>query len=170
MSDKESKPVFPENCSEIMQVFHKFRRLNITDILPDITQMEFHTLAAVMKIGKEQGNEDVSVSAVGREINASMAMVSKRLRTLEEKELIVRVTDPKDRRNTYIHFTCKGKKKIEETQKIIEDFMETILDQVGREEVEQLKESLHKMYEAAKREIELRKKEQKEESRNGKDI
>ena len=118
--------------SEFMKVFHRFRRLNIASIMPsDITPMEFQLLMSVQEVGEQQGNTNVRVSAACHNMHASNAAVSRMLRILEEKELVYREVDAKDRRNTYIRLTEKGNRTCNEVQESMKHFIEAIFRQLG---------------------------------------
>lgn len=145
--------------NELMKVFHRFRRLNIASMMPsEITPMEFHLLMSVLEVGEQQGNSDVRVSAACHNMHASNAAVSRMLRVLEEKELVYREVDTKDRRNTYIRLTEKGKNICKEVQTGMDDFVEAIFRRIGEENVEKIMELMNRMYDIAEEEINLRKK------------
>lgn len=145
--------------SEFMKVFHRFRRLNIASIMPsDITPMEFQLLMSVQEVGEQQGNTNVRVSAACHNMRASNAAVSRMLRILEEKELVYREVDAKDRRNTYIRLTEKGNRTCNEVQESMKHFIEAIFRQLGEENIEKIIELMNRMYDLAEKEIALRKK------------
>ena len=69
----------------------------------------------------------------------------------------MRTVDTKDRRNTYVELTEKGKQVLIETEKIFNSFTDAVFGEMGSENMQALNAYLEKLLQTAQREIEKRK-------------
>lgn len=138
--------------SNYMKEFHK---LNISLILPEIRQGELVLLEAIVNQSSEE-TPAVKLSEIVQEMHAPASAVSRMLRSLEEKDIIVRTVNTKDRRSVYVELTEHGKEIYAESAEIMRDFADAIFKEMGKEEVELLNKYLNKLVETAKNEIEKR--------------
>ncbi len=76
---------------------------------------------------------------------------------LEEKELVLRDVDKKDRRNTFVKVTEKGIARIAEADCIMEEFSDAVFGNLGADTMQKLNDYLQKFVETSKIEIEKRK-------------
>ena len=73
----------------------------------------------------------VYVSALTECTHASPPAVSRTLRKLEEKELVQRRTDPKDRRTTYVVLTEPGLALLEASHRQMEELAQRVAQRMG---------------------------------------
>lgn len=142
--------------SEMMDLFFKFKKLNVSDILPDISKGEFGILMSVKKISR-RGGKRAKVSEIIGISHCSASAVSRTMGNLEKKGYIIRSADEKDRRNTYVDLTESGSLVLEETENILDDFLESVFRSIQQEELDLLYNSFSKLYEVCKIEINNRK-------------
>lgn len=94
----------------------------------DLTHTQFVLLAALGWLSKN--NNSVTQVDIARQSNADRMMVSKVLRTLEEKDFITRQENEKDTRAKTIRLTTKGEKVLQKSIIAVEnadlDFFATI--------------------------------------------
>lgn len=94
----------------------------------DLTHTQFVLLAALGWLSKN--NDSVTQVDIARQSNADRMMVSKVLRTLEEKDFITRQENEKDTRAKTIKLTTKGEKVLQKSIIAVEnadlDFFATI--------------------------------------------
>jgi DNA-binding MarR family transcriptional regulator len=94
----------------------------------DLTHTQFVLLAALGWLSKN--NNSVTQVDIARQSNADRMMVSKVLRTLEEKDFITRQENEKDTRAKTIKLTTKGEKVLQKSIIAVEnadlDFFDTI--------------------------------------------
>lgn len=69
----------------------------------------------------------------------------------------MRTVDTKDRRNTYVELTEKGKQVLIETEEIFNSFTDAVFGEMGSENMQALNAYLDKLLQTAQREIEKRK-------------
>lgn len=79
----------------------------------DLTHTQFVLLAALGWLSKN--NNSVTQVDIARQSNADRMMVSKVLRTLEEKDFITRQENEKDTRAKTIRLTAKGEKVLQKS-------------------------------------------------------
>lgn len=85
----------------------------------DLTQTQFVLLAALAWLSKK--NKAVTQVDIANQSNADRMMVSKVLRTLEEKEFISRQEHPSDTRAKVIKLTNEGAKVLQKALTAIEN-------------------------------------------------
>lgn len=73
----------------------------------------------------------VYVSALTEYTHASPPAVSRTLRKLEEKTLVQRRTDPKDRRTTYVVLTEQGQTLLEVSHRQMEELAHRVAQRMG---------------------------------------
>ena len=80
------------------------------------------------------------------------------MRSLEEKDLIYRETDSKDRRNTFVRLTDAGKKILKQSEQEMNDLVEAALLNMKQEDMERLLDYLDEFQTRMQTELEKRKK------------
>lgn len=148
-----------EEQKTFFEILQSFRKLNLSSMLPDISHGEMSVLKTIQRCGmcskEEQGG--VKVSAIVQEMQLPPPAVSRALRFLEEKGLVQRDVDRKDRRNTFVTVTAKGEAIVKEADDIMEDFCNAVFGNLGAETMQKLNGYLQKFVETSKIEIEKRK-------------
>ncbi len=89
-----------------------------------------------MMLGLVYHSEGIAPGELAVKMNASTAYIAKLLRNLEEKGLIIRTTDPSDRRRTLITLTEKGRKQSEEDMSFVHSRTKEMLEYLGDEDAE----------------------------------
>ena len=169
---------------ELFRTFLSFNRLHISRILPGINMGDFTILKTLRKLEdysrglssdakikegtvadaeKKSPWEGIGVSAIVEELDVPASSVSRSLRSLEEREYVVRYVNKKDRRNTYVEMTPEGEAILEESEQIISDFCNAVFRHVGEEDIHRLISYFTKFRDITEEEIQKRKyqKEQK---------
>lgn len=122
-----------------MQVFHRLGRIRLGPFFRDISQAEFMPLQKIYSFSSEHPQaQGLYVSEIAAQLKVSSPAVSRTLRSLEEKELIERIPDKKDRRNTFIRLTDKGEKTREEVFSGICRYFDDVFARMGGEDMESL--------------------------------
>ena len=143
---------------EFFTLLEEFRKLNIGSMLPGIPHGDFCVMKAIheLKLNKGQ-NADIRVSDIVEEMQAPPPAISRGLRSLEEKGLIQRSVDEKDRRNTFVELTAAGEQLSDEIETIMKDFVDAVFSRMGVESFEQLNNGMRKMVSVSREEINKRK-------------
>ena len=89
-----------------------------------------------MILGLVYHSEGIVPGELAVQMKASTAYIAKLLRNLEEKGLIIRTTDPSDRRRTLITLTEKGRKQSEEDMSFVHSRTKEMLEYLGDEDAE----------------------------------
>ena len=140
-----------------LETMKKFRKLHISSMLPGINSGDFAVMKTIDHCTKEQEVQCVKVSDLVKNMRVAAPVVSRCLKSLEGKEYIVRTVDTKDRRNTYVELTEKGKQVLIETEEIFNSFTDAVFGEMGSENMQALNAYLDKLLQTAQREIEKRK-------------
>lgn len=123
--------------NRLMYAFQRIRKVNV---VPEtgISKMEFFALQAIGGYQQQTGLPGIYVSEVAHNLRIASSQTSRMLRSLEERNLIGRQVDDRDRRNTYVFLTEEGKEVCQRTQVFIKSYMERVLKSMGEERVEEL--------------------------------
>ena len=150
---------------KLFRAMHQFKKLNVSAMIPGLSSSEFTVMGAILQMGE---NGRITTSELAAKTRMLPPAVSRTLRGLEEKGYVERTVDKKDRRNTYVSLTENGWKKGEEVRSRMHDFGHSVMAQLKEEDVDQFVAYLDNIYEIAEKEIETRKR-QNREDRKGKE-
>ena len=139
-----------------IRVVEGFRRTNLFCIVPGLGQNDYAVLKAIEREMKEDSEEGIRVSELARICGCHVPLVSRSLRILEEKGLIRRTVDRKDRRNTFVSLTPEGQRAREEADCILADFTDAVFERMGKEHVHEFNSMLMNFLEMIGRELEKR--------------
>lgn len=143
---------------EFFGLLDEFRKLNISSMLPHIHHGDACIIKAIREVGEEkQDGENVRVAEIVEAMQAPAPAVSRGLRGLEERGLITRRVDEKDRRNTFVELTEAGRSLSREIESIMADFADAVFERAGAESFEQLNQSMRLLVQLSRDEIEKRK-------------
>lgn len=124
--------------TRLIQVFHRIRRVNINTLL-EVSQNEHFTLMCIAKGQKDNPErEGIFVSELAEKLRIAPSQASRTLRNLEERKLVGRSVDTKDRRNTYVYLTEEGQQTCERTMKRLKTYIGKVCSDVGAERIEEL--------------------------------
>lgn len=143
---------------EFFTIMQSFRKLNISSMLPDISHGEFGILKMIQCCCKQNKTEEhIKVADIVKESKLPPPAVSRTLRSLEQKGLVLRTVDCNDRRNTLVEVTAEGEKRIREIDGIMNDFTVAVFDHLGEESLRKLNRYLRTLADTAGEEIDKRK-------------
>lgn len=150
-----------EQCRGFLNTLHQFKRMSCKLKPSSLPHGEFITLGAILHIGRKREKEGalvkgVKVSELAGVLHTSKPDVSKKIRTLEEKGLITRVPDVKDKRVVFLILTPEGEQIFEDAQRDSEQFIMDVFARMGKEEADEFILLLDKMVQAMKEEMEER--------------
>lgn len=142
--------------SEFYEAFHRFRKLDITSMLPELSGSDFRTLMTIECIRKEADGKRVRVSELAKRMHVAPPAASRNLKGLEERELIERVTDKKDRRNTYVELTKEGERILADAERTMDEFSQAVFERLDEGNMKRLIAYLNEIYEVSEQEIKKR--------------
>lgn len=126
---------------------HRFNSINRNMIMHDNSHNEF-VLMQMIHYNKKCEKEFLGVSEIAKNMRISLPAVSRLLKTMEEKDLIERITQKDNRRNTNVLLTKKGNETRRKLEKRAEEFFKDILNRVGLDKVESMLEIWEEMLDA----------------------
>lgn len=143
----------------LFTIFYQFQQLQLSVLMPEgISKHDFATLMCMVHIGNKCENSEVSISMLARALQVSPPAVSRTIRGLEERGLVLREVDAKDRRNTFVKLTDKGENVLRESEQQVSDFTSTVMTNMNQDDLERLLNYLEQFVETANAELEHRKK------------
>ncbi|MFV0464796.1 MAG: MarR family winged helix-turn-helix transcriptional regulator [Lachnospiraceae bacterium] len=144
-----------EQQRKLFQIIQLFKKLNLTQILPQISHGEFAVLRTIIN-GKAESGRPIKVSYITEKLDTHAPSVSRNLKALEREGYIVRKVDPDNRRNTYVDVTDKGEALYVDTKNKMNDLLSDIYARMGADSMEHLSQELLRFYTIAESEIEKR--------------
>lgn len=143
---------------EFFDLLDEFRKLNVASLLPNVCHGDVCIIKSIREAKEKKAEEQhIRVADIIEEMHAPAPAVSRGLRALEERELIHRHVDEKDRRNTFVDFTEAGQKLSDEIEFIMSDFADAVFERVGAESFDQLNQSMRILVQSTREEIQMRK-------------
>ena len=125
------------------------RRMDWSKITPEVTQPEYLILTALHVHGElEPDSQGIYVSALADELSVSVSMISKLLKSMEEREWILRTIDKNSRRNTFVSIAPTGQKVYDVASERLRTFHEGVVASIGREKFSQLLSSAATLFQA----------------------
>ena len=105
-----------------------------------ISHSEFCLLNIIL-----DGKDGITVSEIASELDVTPPAVSRSLKSLESRGLVIRETDLLNRRNTMVRLTESGLDFLEKSRKQMDGLMEYVTEKMGMERKKQLYELLAEM-------------------------
>lgn len=141
-----------ENIPETLKML---KDISLNCIFKDITFSEYAILEIALALRQKSINNTVYVSEIVERLRISTPAVSKTLRNLELKGLIMRETDPDNRRKTFVHLTPKGLEVKKESDNAFYGFFNNICEKVGKDDIETFNTIARKLSAAITKELKL---------------
>lgn len=149
----------------LLEAFWKLKRLKPAEVLPGVNFFEFFVLFAV-KSGRNRMKRPMKISEIAQALDVVPPAVSRTMKCLEQKQLIVREVDKEDRRNTYVMITKQGDEIVNQSEQIVKEILAAVYERMGGEKMQQFIEGLNAFGTDLKIEMDKR----KEQKSDGKDI
>ena len=121
-------------------VRNKFIRTSLTDIGLDITPLHFEIIRLLMEEGI------MHVAEIGHRLEIAKAQMTQLIEKLVDMGIVERQPDTDDRRVINIALTARGKSLLEEQKHTIEDAVREILSFLSDTELQELSDSLRKLW------------------------
>lgn len=124
-------------ANEIIEQFMSIKKMNFHNII----KVEGHThnekliLFLMHDILKKSDENIVLLSSVREKIKLAPSTITPILNSLEEKGLIERIIDKKDRRNIYIKLSKKGEIFTKEAHEKLEELMYSYIKYMGEKDI-----------------------------------
>ena len=143
-----------ELSMEFLATAHRFKKIHMDGIFPEISKGEFWVLKMIQKVTLKSESEcGVYVSTIAEHLKVTPSAISRTLKGLEEKELIERKVNKNDRRNTYVTLTEKGKKVTKKVEAEMNEFTKNVISGMGEEDSKTLIRLFNKLVDTMETEI-----------------
>lgn len=139
---------------EYMRTMEGVRRLPWDNLLKDVSKREFMCLEMIRHFQK--GHPDIPgiyITKLAADLRITKSGVSKLLHQLEARDLIQRVVDTKDRRNTFVSLTQTGNALCCAQHKRWCAFMHRVADQLGEQHFRMILAGIRELTQAMAHEI-----------------
>lgn len=124
--------------AELMEAFHRIQKVNISSMM-EVSKGEFFALQIIAGYQKKHPErEGIYVSEIAGNLRIASSQTSRMLKNLEERKLIGRSIDTKDRRNTYVFLTENGREVCQRVHEKMNSYFESVLNQMGEERIKEL--------------------------------
>ena len=111
-----------------------------------LSRVKFAIAAAAWKIYNSSESHRIRVGDLVEELGMPAPGVSRALRMLESDGVLVRTTDPDNRRSTMVTFTEAGVKKVQDSLAQIDRIFNRVTEEMGEEKVETFCSLLQEFY------------------------
>lgn len=128
-----------------MKNFRASEKLNI------MPKSEFVTMDIILNY-EAKGISNINISEISRILEISAPAVSKNIKRIEQKGYVCRIVDGKDRRNTYVAATDKGRDKFKEDCIKMNNFMNKVFSHLSASEIDSLVLLINKICDAIEEE------------------
>jgi DNA-binding MarR family transcriptional regulator len=123
---------------EVSHSFHRLKKVNLGQVL-DLPEMDFYLLHIIEKYWENShGQKGIYVSEIAGKAHIASSQVSRTLKNLEQKQLIHRSVDSKDRRNTYVYLSDKGNEFCQQANALLEELSNKVISRFGEERIDEL--------------------------------
>ncbi len=109
----------------------------------DLTHVQFMLLSGIQTL--EEAEEKITQVRLANFVDANIMMTSKVLRTLAEKQLILRKNNPSDTRAKIIVLTKNGNKLLNKANKTVAKSERKFFDKLKNKEINRLKSTLKQL-------------------------
>jgi DNA-binding MarR family transcriptional regulator len=142
--------LYENTIKEFFSVINEIRKSKYKHKVCEVSHVEFFMMGAIYSGKKEKfleqkSEKGIKVSDLTKLMKGTKSATSKMLRTLEEKDYIIRISDEKDKRNVYIKLSAKGEAIFLQSINSMNQYVESIIDKMGMEDIEQLISLLNKL-------------------------
>lgn len=127
-------------AAKLINAMHVFSKINIGAVLGELSQTEYLVIYFVRKHGEYDGHENngVNVTSLSEVLGVSTPAVSRILRSLEEKGFIQRITNKRNRRETHISLTDRGREIYLRDREIASSLYKAVEEKLGKEQIREL--------------------------------
>lgn len=127
--------------NEFLNLIHSMKRTTHKLKTTSVPPAEFMTLMVIQHISQcnknADGTEGVKISDISKHLDTSKPDISKKIRMMEEKELVMRMDSKQDKRVTFIQITDKGKAVLLESKQRLDSFFNNVFTRMGEEDAKE---------------------------------
>ena len=136
----------------LFDAVNRIKRLHIGQHMGLLPGSELVILKTVRDIQQSSGHAP-GVSEVAQQLAVSPPAISRKLKTLREKQLIDTIVDETDRRNVCLRVTEQGSLAVKKSMEEVGAFWERVLRRLTPDETAQFYQLLQKIYDGIQQEL-----------------
>ena len=141
---------------ELIRTFKNFKNYAPFQLIGNMNPGDLHTLEVLRELSEEAPDGKAIVSNLVERMEVPPPAVSRCLKAMEQKGFVLRETNPRDRRQTFVVMTEKGQAEYLLAEQEIRSYMRGIEERMGEQELRRLNEYLRRFTDAAREELEAR--------------
>lgn len=128
-----------ELMKQFLKAGNRFRKTDLGVLHQGISQGEYIVLEEIHAGSRQNGGiRGARISGILQEMCVLPPALSRLLRSLEEKGLIIRQMDPTDRRNTCVCLTDEGERTRQKGRERMISLGNAIVEHMGEEQIKEL--------------------------------
>ena len=133
----------------LVQAMHRLKKERTWfPVMDGVSRGEFFMLHKISHLIRNSQEEKPGAKITDLSVAAEMSKpaVSQMLNSLEKKGLIERIMTKTDRRVVYVKLTDSGKTQLEKIAQKMDELMDQIVEELGKEDTAELARLLDKLY------------------------
>ena len=131
------------------------KKIPVSVLFNDLSSGEFILISAFLKYEEKNQGKHITVNELASELDVSIPAVSRMLKNLESRNIVVRETDKDCRRNTLVIITQNGMELYEENKEKMRYLASKMLEQFTEQEVDHILNLSKKIEQTLEQEIEF---------------
>lgn len=136
MKKEESFNGMPRQAERMMELMHHMKNIRIAELCPELSHAEVMLLHHLCC--PDQELKPVQLSILTAHLHMQPAGVSRLMKSMEKEGLILRTTDPDNRRNILVQATEKGRNKAEECRCLFQSYWGEVFSRIPEEDWDSL--------------------------------
>ncbi|MGX8700090.1 MarR family winged helix-turn-helix transcriptional regulator [Caproiciproducens sp.] len=134
---------------KLIRAMHSLKRENAWGPpMEGVSRGEYFTLLTIRRLTQEAGESRPGAKAtdLSRAAQMSRPAVSQMLNSLENKQLVERITAKSDRRVVYVKLSEKGAEQLEKTHRQFQHWFDRVMEELGPEDTAELTRLVNKLH------------------------
>lgn len=142
-----------DSVLRVIDSMRKWKRIDFSTVFTEELSMpEFTILNGIERI--KNNHDTVYVSDIAHLFSMSAQAVSKYLKICESRGFVIRETDRRDRRNTKLFLTEKGRGVLAQCESELIDFMSSVFGEFDSRDIARLMELADEIYDKTVKKLE----------------
>lgn len=138
-----------ELAREFIRSCMQFHKVKMYELVPGLNRGEARVMGTAAGLMVKSPTHKARVSDLLDITRMPASGMSRTLRGLEKKGLMIRMQDPEDRRVTLVEFTEQGKEKWREGAEVLKGFCSELIARFGEDRIREMTVMLDDLYEVA---------------------
>lgn len=132
------KRLSAEDYAKLMKSVHLANNISLMAFVKGMTLAEMSLVYTVSEYARNNNGASISVAEAASTLNVSVPAVSRTLKSLEQKQFVLRRIDDNDRRSVRLSVTPDGEKLLRENILCCKRVFDRIMEQFSDDELSQV--------------------------------